>query len=151
GLQRRVVGSIPPTSRDADGRPTGDAVNMVSRFGVERTPGGTGEFGATVRISTSFASGGAARAIAGKPEVVRAVTNAPVITLSTDVDKRALDTKLFTFTGQSLENTQRYLNLAEEGGLTPRAGETPVARALDMISNPANATVNAKIAELLNL
>ena len=39
GLKRRVVGFVPAKGESEDGRPSGEAVNMVSRFDLKRTKG----------------------------------------------------------------------------------------------------------------
>jgi len=118
GLQRRVVSSVPPQGQPGGPTAAGEAVNMVSRFDLERAPGQAGPFSAKVRIGTSFASGAAATAIAGKPEVVRAITKAPDVTLSSAPDEREIVAKLFEFTGRSVANVERYLEVATARGLS---------------------------------
>jgi len=149
GLQRRVVGFVPPRSRTPDGLPDSEAVNMVSRFDLRRTPGDNGPFDDTIRISTSFASGAAASATDGDAAKVAAITRAPNFALSDDPDARSVAGQLFDYVGQSTPHANAYLSLAMVEKLQISDGATPTARAIGTITNPSNAAGNKRIAEAL--
>ncbi|MBY6005025.1 hypothetical protein KUV62_13975 [Salipiger bermudensis] len=150
GLQRRVVAHVPPSQRDANGRPTGEGVNMFSRFDLQREAG-QNAFGGNVRIGTSFASGRAATAIAGKPKVVAAVTHAPVFTAVTVPAEVDVSAKLLDYTAANPTNLETYLNLALQHGLSIALGDTSMTRAIGTIVAPENAGGNKRIAEFLKL
>ncbi|HBT02530.1 MAG TPA: hypothetical protein DEB47_22385 [Citreicella sp.] len=151
GLQRRVVVSIPPSGQDAAGRPAGEGVNMFSRFDVRRVAGdGDTDLGGKVRISTSFVSGSAAKAIAAKPEIVGEVIKAPVFTAVTAPAEVEVARRLLDYTAGP-GNAERYLELARAEGLAISPGAEAVTRAVGTVLSPANAAGNRVIAERLNL
>ncbi|WP_306113977.1 MULTISPECIES: hypothetical protein [unclassified Roseovarius] len=151
GLKRRVVGFVPAKGESEDGRPSGEAVNMVSRFDLKRTKGAEGPFSDKVQIRTSFASGGAAVEAASKPKAVEALTKAPGFVLSDDPQVRSAAQKLYDFTGQSPDHARAYLAVAESEKLDVAKEGDPNTRAVNTITNPANADGNRRIVDILKL
>ncbi|WP_299410715.1 hypothetical protein [uncultured Roseobacter sp.] len=154
GLQRRVVSFVPPSNRDSEGNARGEGVTMISRFDLRRTPGQSGLFGDEVRIRTSFLSGRAAtREDIATPKVVAQVVKAPSFSLSSDAPTSSAQQLLIQYIGSepNSPNLQRYLNLAEQRGLSIPAGPSTSIRALGAISAPANAAANRQIAIDLGL
>ncbi|HMD65446.1 MAG TPA: hypothetical protein VKG22_02195 [Stellaceae bacterium] len=78
----RTVGTIIPPAAQVDGRPAGEGVNMFAGFQIDRDDTGTPTlFGVKIRVGTQFASGEAAKKVAGDPEVVKqivSVTDRPI-------------------------------------------------------------------------
>ncbi len=151
GLQRQVVGFVPAKGQTADGEADGEAVNMVSRFDIKRTPGENGVFNDTVEIRSSFASGAAAIAAENKPEAVAAITAAPNFIQTNDPVARDVNTKLATYVGQGPVQAQDYLQRARAEGVQIPPGGDANTQALNSIFNPANAAVNLKISKQLKL
>ncbi len=151
GLKRRVVGFVPAKGESGDGRPSGEAVNMVSRFDLKRTKGSEGPFSDKVQIRTSFASGDAAVEAASKPKAVEALTKAPGFVLSKDPNVRSAAQKLYDFTGQSPQHASAYLAVAESEKLDVAKDGDPNTRAVNTITNPANAEGNRRIVGILKL
>lgn len=80
GIQRRVVGIIPPQKRtSANGKSDSEAVNMLSNFSLDYDEDDSSLFGGELSIRTAFASGKAALNVAGSSnatEVVATITGA---------------------------------------------------------------------------
>lgn len=150
GLQRRVVGYVPPRKRDGSGAPVGEAVNMVSKFDLQRTAGATGGLDDTITIRAAFASGQAAIKAAKEPAAVARIAKGPEITLSADPGDKAVRNKLWRFIVPE-QNLATYLALARQQGLTVADAGTPRDSAMITIGNPANAAGNRRIAAALNL
>ncbi len=66
GVQRRVTTLVPPKERNSNGRPTDEAVSLVSTFDLtyNNADAQNGLFGGTTRIASIFTSGTAATALA---------------------------------------------------------------------------------------
>ncbi|NOD77378.1 MULTISPECIES: hypothetical protein [unclassified Ruegeria] len=66
GVQRRVTTLVPPKARNNNGRPTDEAVSLVSTFDLtyNNADAENGLFGGTTRIASIFSSGTAATALA---------------------------------------------------------------------------------------
>lgn len=79
GLNRQVASVVPPAGQVGD-KPDGDAVNMFAGFQVDNTLDTTKPLNANMQISTQFASGQAATAVAN---------NAPVVAMIVDVGSGA--------------------------------------------------------------
>jgi hypothetical protein len=78
GVRRKVLSVTPPkepmqTGPDGKSMVSGEPVNLVSRFDVRYAEGGAGPFGGTLRITNSFASGEAARTVAGDKTAMSAI------------------------------------------------------------------------------
>lgn len=73
GLDRASGTIVPPRDQDADGMPRGEAINMFAGFQVDRRGDVPAPQPASIdlRVSTQFASGAAALAVSGAPDVVR--------------------------------------------------------------------------------
>jgi hypothetical protein len=70
----RTVGTIIPAAAQVDGRPVGEGVNMFAGFQIDRDDAGTPTpLGVKIRVGTQFASGEAAKKVAGNPEVVNRI------------------------------------------------------------------------------
>jgi hypothetical protein len=74
GLNRTIATIVPPAG-EAGNRPDGDAVSMVAGFQIDNTLDPTAPLKADLLITTQFASGNAATAVATKPTVVAAIVN----------------------------------------------------------------------------
>jgi hypothetical protein len=76
GLNRTIATIVPPAGQVGNNRPDGDAVSMFAGFQVDNTLNPTKErLKVDLEISTQFASGNAAKAVADKPTVVAAIVN----------------------------------------------------------------------------
>jgi hypothetical protein len=154
GLKRRVVGIIPPSGERRDGQVNGEAVNMFSRFDVQYQPSTEGVLFGTHTVSTAFASGGAATAIANSENaerLVAAIVRPEVITLDTSAEAGRVRKALTSYIKGSEERVSEYLKLATERGLAIDDDiPTPLA-ALSAIARPTNASKNAEIADQLGL
>lgn len=78
GLKRSVVGLVPPSKTlkeetNKGSRADGEAVSMFSGFRLEYEEGATGLFQGDLSIRTQFASGMAARYIAGRKDAKQVV------------------------------------------------------------------------------
>lgn len=74
GLNRQIASIAPPTGDGGD-RPDGDAVSMFAGFQVDNTLDTNKPLNANMQISTQFASGKAATAVAGNPRVVAMIVD----------------------------------------------------------------------------
>lgn len=75
GLNRQVASIVPPAG-EAGSRPDGDAVSMFAGFQVDNTLDVNNKpLNANMQISTQFASGKAAKAVAGNPQVVAMIVD----------------------------------------------------------------------------
>ena len=157
GFRRRVVGIVPPLEDADDGRVTGEAATILSRFEIDSTSNRQAILDTTVAVRGAFASGAAATELIVKnpnservlqdfanlePVVVR-VPDAPV--------ERAVNEKLVSFISQSPENRDRYLGFAQGFGLAIPDSPSSGARALGAIGAEENASGNARIVTLLGL
>jgi hypothetical protein len=78
GLNRTIATIVPPAG-EASGRPDGDAVSMFASFQIDNTLNpAQAPLNASLEISTQFASGDAAKAVARNPEAVVAIVNPSV-------------------------------------------------------------------------
>lgn len=155
GLQRRVVGLIPGAGEVEDGRPSGEAVNMVSRFDIDYADSENDLFGGRLKVSSAFASGGAATAVAGNVKVVEAIVGPLGFRVADDPLAREANLALTNHIAADLDdgadNRTAYLALAKALDLRLADGPTPTARAVKTIDDPANARGNIEIARLLGL
>ena len=83
GLNRTVATVVPPNKQSSDGKATGDAVNMFGGFQIDAALEGQQKIDADVKIATQFASGKAATAVAGDPQVVAKITKFGPVTVAT--------------------------------------------------------------------
>lgn len=151
GFQRQVVGFVPAKGKAPNGDPEGEAVNMVSRFDVKRTPGENGVFNDTVEIRSSFASGAAAIAAEDKPEAVAAITAQPRFVQSSVPSDRDVNSRLIAYVGRGPAQAQDYLNRVRAEGVAATTGADANSQALNAIFDPANRAVNLKVSKQLNL
>jgi hypothetical protein len=76
GLNRTIATIVPPAGQVGNNRPDGDAVSMFAGFQVDNTlDPAVAPLKADLQISTQFASGNAAIAVANNPPVVAAIVN----------------------------------------------------------------------------
>jgi hypothetical protein len=76
GLNRTIATIVPPAG-ESGGKPSGEAVNMFAGFQVEQptSPDLAKPLDVDVQIITQFASGAAAKSVAGNPTVVARIVN----------------------------------------------------------------------------
>lgn len=83
GLNRTIATIVPPAG-EKDGKPDGDAVSMFAGFQVDNTLDPKKDpLNADLRIDTQFASGSAAREVAGDPSLVAQIVSQRSVTFST--------------------------------------------------------------------
>jgi hypothetical protein len=76
GLNRTIATIVPPAGEvSGSNRPDGDAVSMFAGFQIDNTLDPKAPLKADLEISTQFASGEAAKAVAGNPKVVATIVN----------------------------------------------------------------------------
>jgi hypothetical protein len=75
GLNRTIATIVPPAGQVGNNRPDGDAVSMFAGFQVDNTLDPAAPLKADLQISTQFASGNAAIAVANNPPLVAAIVN----------------------------------------------------------------------------
>lgn len=159
GLQRRVISYVPPRGLDANGNPTGEAANMLARYDYKRTPGTLekGPFSGKFRLSTSFASGTAAKIAANDSKAAAKITQRPAYldepdgSFSKVPQENDRQTALLKYISQSEGHVRAYLALAQAEGLPASGQQTERTRAQETIFRPENAAGNKRIAAKLNL
>jgi hypothetical protein len=79
----RVIATIVPPAGESGSQPSGEAVNMFAGFQVERpnNPDLTKPVAADLKIDTQFASGAAAKSVAGSPTLVAHIVTLGGITI----------------------------------------------------------------------
>jgi hypothetical protein len=80
GLNRTVATIVPPAG-ESGGHPNGEAVSMFAGFQVENNLDPAKPLAADVKIDTQFASGAAAKSVAGNPTVVAHIVNVGSVTI----------------------------------------------------------------------
>lgn len=152
GLQRQVVGFVPPQARNSEGRANSEAVNMISRTDIRRTRAQDGNaFNDNIRIHSAFISGAASTEAKENPGLVSAVTAPPKFVQTDNVTDRAINTKLMNYTNRGNDEVGIYLDMAKALGLRISDRSAPSASAIETIFDPRNAVGNRKIASDLNL
>lgn len=152
GLQREVVGFVPPQAHTADGNADGEAVNMISRTDIRRTRASDGNpFNDNIKIHSAFISGAATVEAPENSKLIRTVIDAPKFVQTADAADRAVNTKLLNFTSQGTEQALRYLGEAKTQGLTISVRSEPIASAFETIVDPRNSVGNRRILSDLNL
>lgn len=148
GLQRRVVGHVPP--RNSNG---GEAITMLSSFNLKRTPADNNNpLQAKVAIETSFASGKAAKTAAGSTASVEAIFDRPGVTESPKLSDQQNGAKIrkWIMSDQDTARTKarKYLDfLGNNGGKIDDKGND-LASADSAISDGQNAALNKKFIEI---
>ncbi|MGE3779407.1 MAG: hypothetical protein AB7F89_19625 [Pirellulaceae bacterium] len=91
GLERVVATVVPPAGQTKDGKPAGEAVDMFAGFQVDSTGLNFDKnLDVDLSIDTQFASGVAAKNVAGDPEVVAQIVTMRELTFSTAPSARRL-------------------------------------------------------------
>ncbi|MBW4707095.1 hypothetical protein KX928_04765 [Roseobacter sp. YSTF-M11] len=151
GLQRRVVGYVPP--RNPEGS---EAVNMLSSFNLKRTPDSNNNpLLAKVTIETSFASGKAAVSAGGNNEAVQAIFErsgvaAPAARSDQQNSAKIRDwfiSEPATTNAKALE----YLNFLQRFGGTFESEGADLPRVYQAVSDGKNAALNAQFITLKKL
>ncbi|MEP5730836.1 MAG: hypothetical protein ABJL67_15870 [Sulfitobacter sp.] len=147
GLQRRIVGYVPPRNEAG-----GEAVNMISAFNLTREDGeDKNPLNNKVTIETAFASGAAATVVGNDTKSVKAIFNRPGVTASPNIADQQLSPKIITWVGQDEKRARRYLDfLNNSGGVT---GTKPnfLNNVNDAANNGDNAKLNIKFAQQENI
>lgn len=89
GLNRTIATIVPPAG-EKNGKPDGDAVSMFAGFQIDNTLAPTKPLDADLEISTQFASGKAATAVAGDPQLVAQIVKPRSATFSTSASSMQL-------------------------------------------------------------
>lgn len=89
GLNRMIATIVPPAG-EKNGKPDGDAVSMFAGFQIENTIIPTKPLDADLEISTQFASGKAATAVAGDPQLVAQIVKPRSATFSASASSTEL-------------------------------------------------------------
>lgn len=79
GLNRTVATIVPPVG-ESGGQPAGEGVSMFAGFQVENNLNPAKPIDADLKIDTQFASGEAAKSVAGNPAVVAKIVNVRGVT-----------------------------------------------------------------------
>ncbi|MEK7994422.1 MAG: hypothetical protein AAB403_11520 [Planctomycetota bacterium] len=91
GLNRTIATIVPPAG-EKSGKPSGDAVSMFAGFQVDNTlDPEKAPLKADLQIDTQFASGKAATAVAGDPQLVAQIVNSHAATFSSSASSKQLD------------------------------------------------------------
>ncbi len=157
GFKRRVIGMVPALQDPQNGRVTGEAANILSRFEIDSESNPEAVFDTTLKVRGAFASGAAATGLIvdnnkGAEIVVQLAQAAPVVArVPDDPVQRSASERLTAYVAESPENRDRYLSLAEEIGLNIPDNPFPSARATDAINDPANASGNQRILTFLGI
>lgn len=145
GLQRRVVGIVPDSSVKG-----GEAVNMISSFGLERTGEGN-PLEANVTISGSFASGEAAKNVARNDRSVEAIFNLPGVRGSDDPQEISTTNKILNWVGTDVARAEEYVRFMRASGVQFEDAPRPQATASRLAVDERNAALNLKFAAEKNL
>lgn len=157
GLKRSVVGLVPPSEPSEPNRPKGEAVNMFSRFNIDYAENDASVFGGKLTVSTAFASGQAAMAIAKRDadkarKMVEAIVRPVEATLPDDPEKLGVINALAMFAARSPAHRDFYLALAEARGIDLLPADEPAStRFAAAVADERNEEKNRKIAKELNL
>ena len=151
GLQRRVLGYVPP--RDPEG---GEAVNMLSSFSLNRTPADNqSPFDAKVSIRTSFASGRAAVSAGSDLKSVQAIFDRPGVTAPPERSDQDNTIKILNWISSEPATTnakaREYLGFLERNKGTVATSGPDLPRAYEAASDGRNATLNAQFIALKKL
>ena len=127
---------------------------MFSRFDLSYLESDLGALFGTHRVSTAFASGGAALAIAGNrnaEEIVTAIVKPVDITLSNTPENAKVRRALTKYIRATDPQRDVYLALAQTAGIKLDTSIPPDLRAMVAIADPVNADKNLQIADQLDL
>lgn len=162
GFRRQVIGVIPPSQVDSQGRPAGEAVNMASHFEIKQVVDQNGNpLNGGLAMRGGFMSGGAASGFFGSAEPARAnavankLAQSEIVTVqapSAPSDIQVSNEIVTLINANPNVVAPEYLRLAQARGLTIAEHPIPQISATQTAQDSRNAAANREIlAELKNL
>ena len=138
GLQRRVVGHVPPSSE------AGEAVNMVSAFNLEREGDAATPLANTLTIETSFASGAAAIKASENTGSVAEIFNLPGVDASPEPADVSATNKILDWLNEDQSRADEYVAFVKANGVQVADGAPAFPTAINMAVDANNAAVNLR-------
>ena len=145
GLQRRVVGYVPP--RNSEG---GRAVDMIAAFNAKREANTPSIFDDRNTIETAFVSGAAAQVAGNSPDSVAAIFDRPGIQVSSNPSDNTASEKILTWATTDVRALE-YIAFLQAGGAKPADAQNTIITAQQAALDPKNAALNQKFVKQKNL
>lgn len=161
GFRRQVVGIVPASKVDAQGRADGEAANMISHFELEQREANDGNsFDTEIAMRGAFISGQAALELVKDNDSTKlnniinkvAASRVSVVTGSDKPIEINIEDALVAHINSNPEaNAPDYLRRAKDGGLIITSHSLPQISAVQTAKDRRNAAGNKKIFDDLNL